>query len=202
MPTIDVTQTHEVIDALFANEVVGIPTDTVYGLAAMPNRTAIKRMIDLKKGRDKDQPIAILFSQLEKLEQYGVDFKKIQPLGEFWPGALTVVTSANTSLLPRPVVTEEGTVGVRIPDNEITIQIIEKCGGVLAVSSANHHGAKPALNASEVAQQFGDELLVLDGGVSPGGTASTVVDMTSEIPTVLREGEISIEEIKRCLSKD
>ena len=202
MPTIDVTQTHEVIDALLANEVVGIPTDTVYGLAAMPNRTAIKRMIDLKKGRDKDQPIAILFSELEKLEQYGVDFKKIQSLGEFWPGALTVVTSASTNLLPIPVVTEEGTVGVRIPDNEITIQIIEKCGGVLAVSSANHHGAKPALNASEVAQQFGDELLVLDGGVSPGGTASTVVDMTSEIPTVLREGEISIEEIKRCLSKD
>ena len=202
MPTIDVTQTHEVIDALFANEVVGIPTDTVYGLAAMPNRTAIKRMIDLKKGRDKDQPIAILFSELEKLEQYGVDFKKIQSLGEFWPGALTVVTSASTNLLPIPVVTEEGTVGVRIPDNEIAIQIIEKCGGVLAVSSANHHGDKPALNASEVAQQFGDELLVLDGGVSPGGTASTVVDMTSEIPTVLREGEISIEEIKRCLGKD
>ena len=62
MSIIDVTRTHEVIDALFANEVVGIPTDTVYGLAAMPNRTAIKRMIDLKKGRDKDQPIAILFS--------------------------------------------------------------------------------------------------------------------------------------------
>ena len=181
---------------------VGIPTDTVYGLAAMPNRTAIKRMIDLKKGRDKDQPIAILFSELEKLEQYGVDFKKIQSLGEFWPGALTVVTSASTNLLPIPVVTEEGTVGVRIPDNEIAIQIIEKCGGVLAVSSANHHGDKPALNASEVAQQFGDELLVLDGGVSPGGTASTVIDMTSETPTVLREGEINIEEIKRCLSKD
>ena len=77
MSIIDVTRTHEVIDALFANEVVGIPTDTVYGLAAMPSRTAIKRMIDLKKGRDKDQPIAILFSQLEKLKQYGVDFKKI-----------------------------------------------------------------------------------------------------------------------------
>ena len=202
MSIIDVTRTHEVIDALFANEVVGIPTDTVYGLAAMPNRTAIKRMIDLKKGRDKDQPIAILFSELEKLEQYGVDFKKIQSLGEFWPGALTVVTSASTNLLPIPVVTEEGTVGVRIPDNEIAIQIIEKCGGVLAVSSANHHGDKPALNASEVAQLFGDELLVLDGGVSPGGTASTVIDMTSETPTVLREGEINIEEIKRCLSKD
>ena len=202
MSIIDVTRTHEVIDALFANEVVGIPTDTVYGLAAMPNRTAIKRMIDLKKGRDKDQPIAILFSELEKLEQYGVDFKKIQSLGEFWPGALTVVTSASTNLLPIPVVTEEGTVGVRIPDNEIAIQIIEKCGGVLAVSSANHHGDKPALNASEVTQQFGDELLVLDGGVSPGGTASTVIDMTSETPTVLREGEINIEEIKRCLSKD
>ena len=202
MSIIDVTRSHEVIDALFANEVVGIPTDTVYGLAAMPNRTAIKRMIDLKKGRDKDQPIAILFSELEKLEQYGVDFKKIQSLGEFWPGALTVVTSASTNLLPIPVVTEVGTVGVRIPDNEIAIQIIEKCGGVLAVSSAHHHGAKPALNASEVAQQFGDELLVLDGGVSPGGTASTVVDMTSETPTVLREGEINIEEIKRCLSKD
>ena len=125
MSIIDVTRTHEVIDALFANEVVGIPTDTVYGLAAMPNRTAIKRMIDLKKGRDKDQPIAILFSELEKLEQYGVDFKKIRSLGVFWPGALTVVTSASTHLLPIPVVTEEGTVGVRIPDNEIAIQIIE-----------------------------------------------------------------------------
>ena len=202
MSIIDVTRTHEVSDALFANEVLGIPTDTVYGLAAMPNRTAIKRMIDLKKGRDKDQPIAILFSALDKLEQFGVDFKKIQSLGEFWPGALTVVTSASTNLLPIPVVTEEGTVGVRIPDNEIAIQIIGKCGGVLAVSSANHHGGKPALNASEVAQQFGDELLVLDGGVSPGGTASTVIDMTSETPTVLREGEINIEEIKRCLSKD
>ena len=169
MPTIDVAHTDEVIDALFANQVVGIPTDTVYGLAAMPNREAIMRMIDLKKGRDKDQPIAILFSELERLEQYGVDFEKIQSLREFWPGALTVITFANTSLLPRPVVTGAGTVGVRIPDNEVTIRIIEKCGGVLAVSSANHHGERPALDASAVAQQFGDELLVLDGGVSPGG---------------------------------
>ena len=124
------------------------------------------------------------------LEEPGV----LDRVMQHWPGALTAIVRArgDSSLVP-PVVTAEGTVGVRKPDDPHARAVIRACGGLLAVTSANRHGAAPATSAEEVLAIFGDELLVLDGGPREHGLASTVVDLTDATPRVVREGPISAE---------
>jgi tRNA threonylcarbamoyl adenosine modification protein (Sua5/YciO/YrdC/YwlC family) len=114
----------------------------------------------------------------------------------FWPGALTVIVRARRdSGLSRPVLTGDGTLGVRKPDDQVARLLIRECGGLLAVTSANRHGRPPATSAEEVAAEFGSGLLVLDGGPRLGGIASTVVDLSVEPPCVIREGPISADEL-------
>jgi L-threonylcarbamoyladenylate synthase len=87
------------------------------------------------------------------------------------------------------------TVGLRVPDDDLARAVIRGCGGALAVTSANRHDERPATSAAGVAAIFGDELLILDGGSRDGGVASTVVDLTSDPPTVLRAGAVSAGEL-------
>jgi tRNA A37 threonylcarbamoyladenosine synthetase subunit TsaC/SUA5/YrdC len=93
------------------------------------------------------------------------------------------------------VVTEARTIGIRQPDDELARTVLRGCGGVLAVSSANRHGGTPALDAAEVASEFGEELAVLDGEARDGGVSSTVVDLTVQPPRILRAGPIGAEEL-------
>jgi L-threonylcarbamoyladenylate synthase len=146
------------------------------------------------KGRDAGQPIAVLFDSVIYLAAHLEDQSALDGVIAHWPGALTAIVRARegSSLVP-PVVTAEGTIGVRKPDDQLARAVIRGCGGLLAVTSANRHGAAPARSAEEVAAIFGDDLLVLDGGPRSSGVASTVVDLTDEPPRVLREGAISAE---------
>ncbi len=113
-----------------------------------------------------------------------------------WPGALTAIVRARAgSSLVQPVVTSEGTIGVRKPDDPHARAVIRACGGLLAVTSANRHGAEPATSAEEVRATFGEELLVLDGGVRFSAVASTVVDLTGETPRIVRLGSVSAEDL-------
>jgi L-threonylcarbamoyladenylate synthase len=114
----------------------------------------------------------------------------------FWPGPLTIVLRAKTQdsiLAPR------GTIGVRSPGHELCLNLLGMCSGLLVGTSANKTGHAPATTAREVAQSFGDEIdLVVDGGKSILGVASTVVDLSNDF-LLLREGPISREELLRCL---
>lgn len=178
----------EAAAALGRGELVAFPTDTVYGLAAGHDHV---RKLYAAKDRPKDKRISVLLSDATNLEASALVTPAARVLAEkFWPGPLTLVLVA-----PR-----RGTLAFRVPDHAMARRLIAASGGGLPVTSANRSGQADARTAEEViAQLDGRIALVLDGGRTPGGVPSTVVDCTSERIKVLREGAIGIAQIERAL---
>ena len=194
MPIVTKERLDLVLAALRRGEVVAIPTDTVYGLAARAdNAAAVAAIADLK-GRSSEQPMQLLIASAEALAAYLEDANVLERVRPFWPGALTAVVRVRPGFAPA-LVTPQSTVGVRVPDDALAVAVIEGCGGLLAASSANRHGEPPALTAQDVTATFGEQLYVLDGGPRTGGIASTVVDLASDPPRVLRVGPISAHDL-------
>lgn len=184
---------------LRAGGLVVFPTDTVYGLAAMPDdRRAVARIYEAK-GRNTGRPIALLLSDVEVLQRVAVATERVTPLIQrFWPGGLTLVLP-KTDAVPA-VVSPGPTVGVRIPALSLARAIIRAAGGVLAVTSANLSGRPAALTAHEATEQLSGRVdLVVDGGRCPGGVASTVLDCSVWPPAVLRAGAVPEAEIRSVL---
>lgn len=179
-------------DILLAGGVAIIPTDTVYGIAAHPGSDAAVARICTIKGRPTTKPIALLAADQESVMQFcgNVSAKAQRLMDAFWPGALTLV-------LPY----HNGYEGFRVPDHDETRELIKTCGGTLRVTSANLSGSMPARSAVEALKDVGlTSDLVIDGGISPGGTASTVVKVESDDTlTILREGAITATEIYAVL---
>ena len=177
--------------ALQAGEPVGVPTDTVYGLAAdAADAEAIQRLFDLKE-RPADRSIAVLVADLAAAETLVELTPEARRLAEhFWPGPLTIV-AARTSDAP-PHLGTGATIGVRLPDDDIMQAIAGPAP--LAVTSANLHGGPTPSTAQGVAELFPTLSLVVGGGPRPGAS-STVVDMTGATPAVLRQGPVSLTEI-------
>ena len=191
MPILPPNRVAEVITSLLAGDVVALPTDTVYGLAALATSVeAVQALADLK-GREQQQPIAVLIDSVEAVAPYLDAPGVLDRAAAFWPGALTAVVRAQAGAFVEPVVTSAATIGVRMPDDDLARVVIRGCGGVLAVTSANRHGEPAATSAAEVAAAFGDALVVLDGGERNSTAPSTVVDLTGERPRILRAGPIS-----------
>lgn len=161
--------------ALMGGGVVVIPTDTVYGLAAHPGiPSAVERLYEIKS-RDARKPIALLASDAAGAERF-VGCAAAAVGARHWPGALTVVSNGE---------------GVRVPDHEWTRALIARCGGALRVTSANLSGRRPATDVLAALGDVGLSAdLVVDGGVSPGGAASTVVRVDGCTLEVLRQGPV------------
>ena len=191
MPILSPDRIDEVVELLLSGGVVAIPTDTVYGLAAVAiDSASVAALADLK-GREREQPIAVLIDSVEAVEPYLEQTRVLDTVARLWPGALTAVVLARPGGLVAPVVTEAATIGVRMPADDLAREVIRRCGGVLAVTSANHHGEPPATTAAEVATAFGESLLILDGGSRNSTAPSTVVDLSGPHPKILRAGPIS-----------
>jgi len=174
------------------------PTDTVYGLGCDPlNGSSIERTMRAKGERTK--PMPVLVRSVQDAERLAVLHERARRLAErFWPGPLTMILPAK-DLLPS-ILVPEGTVGVRSPNHPICLNLIGLCSGALVGTSANIAGKPPATSAEEAVGVFGDRVdLVLDGGRSSLGVASTVVDLTRDRLTILREGPVGRKEIIRCL---
>ncbi len=194
MPIVGPDRLGEVASALARGEVVAIPTETVYGLAARADdREAVERMAALK-GRPPGQPFQLLVESVEAVLPLLAESGALDRVRALWPGALTAVVRARAGA-GIAVVTEEGTVGVRQPDDALARAVIGAAGGVIAATSANLSGEAPATSAAGVARSFGDELFVLDGGERAGLGPSTVVDLTRDPPVLLREGPITAGEL-------
>lgn len=190
MPVLGPGRLGDVIAALRGGEVVAVPTDTVYGLAAMPDdASAVRRLAELKR-RPAEQPLQLLVSSIEALVPHLEDPAVLEVVRPFWPGPLTAIVRVRPGFAPE-VVTPAGTVGVRQPADDLALTLIEGCGGALAATSANLHEEPPATTVEEVIETFGEDLLILDGGPRDGGVASTVVDLTVDPPRVLRVGPIT-----------
>src|SRR6266516_3660879 len=159
--------------------VVAFPTDTVYGLGASADDEVAQKRIYQIKGRPVGMPLILMVaaeSQLEGLVH--VDSQAEAMMRKWWPGPLTLVLHAPGG----------STLGVRIPKHKVALDLLRHAGPLMT-TSANLHGGEPAMNAAE-AETLTGVMAVLDGGVVPGGAASTVLDLTGPEPHVLREGAI------------
>ncbi|HET9662042.1 MAG TPA: L-threonylcarbamoyladenylate synthase [Thermomicrobiales bacterium] len=178
--------------------VVAIPTDTVYGIAAsLAHPAALDRIYEIK-GRPDRMPLPVLVSSVDALSHLVLLEDAVVPLLDaFWPGPLTVVLPA-TARVPERVLGPGGTVGVRLPNHPIAIEVIDKAGGAIACTSANRTGEEPGHTATDVAESIGDQLdLILDSGRAPGGISSTVVAIDGVTLRFIREGAISMIEVIR-----
>jgi L-threonylcarbamoyladenylate synthase len=164
--------------------VVAFPTDTVYGLGAAADDEVARRRIYRIKGRPAGLPLILMVAAESQLEGWvHVDSRSEALIRRWWPGPLTLILHAKGG----------GTLGVRIPQHKVALELL-RAAGPLMTTSANLHGKEPALTASEAGVLNG-VVAVLDGGVAPGGTASTVLDLTGPEPHVLREGAITAPEL-------
>jgi len=204
METTILTATHsnaiyQAVKVLRRGGLVAFPTDTVYGVGALPShRQAVAQLYEIK-GRDSAKAIPILLSDPSELDQVAVAVSDMaQRLAQrFWPGPLTLVVPIQPSL-PEEI-SSGATVGVRMPDHSVALELMRQTGP-LAVTSANLSGATSSVTAQEVLEQLGGRIqLILDGGRAPGGSSSTVVDCTGPEPKILRLGPVSLDEILEAL---
>lgn len=178
------------------DKVIAFRTDTFYGLGADPfNAGAVTRIRTLK-GRD-NKPILLLISDLDELERLIVEpSREFLDLAEkFWPGPLTIIGKA-TPDLPPEITAGTGTVGVRLPNDDVVRKLVRECGGALTATSANPAGRSPACSAEEVRAYFPEGIdLIVDGGEVTVKEPSTVLDATTSPPRIVREGAIRASEI-------
>jgi len=190
-------------DALVAGGMVGLPTETVYGLAADACNDAAVRGIFAAKGRPGDHPLIVHVAAGADVARFAADVPPLAQklIGAFWPGPLTLI------LPRRPGVAEaaaggHATIGLRSPAHPVAQALLAACAarGVhgLAAPSANRFGGVSPTTAAHVAAEFGADLLVLDGGACAVGIESSIVDCTRAAPALLRPGQLGRGEIERA----
>lgn len=185
-------------DVLLRGGVAAIPTDTVYGFAALVHdEKAIERLYRIKE-RSQNKSIAVLLGDAVQAHEVAHEFPaKAQRLADkYWPGALTIIIRKKTGL-PADL-TSNDLVGLRIPDHEFTRDLI-RLTGPLAVTSANISGQPPAKSIAEFNDELGDQLdIIIDGGPSRGGVPSSVINCDADPAIILREGAICGKDLLSC----
>jgi L-threonylcarbamoyladenylate synthase len=184
----------KVLEVLLAGGLVAFPTDTVYGLGALASDEEAVASIFRAKARPLEKAIPVLVAGWSAVEGIAEPTSPAERLARaFWPGPLTIVLRRSAGLSDR--LWASGTVGVRAPNHPVTLAILREAGA-LATSSANRSGEPSLRIATDVHTSLkGRVNLIVDGGATPGGEPSTVVDCTGEAPVLLREGPVSLDAI-------
>ena len=172
---------------------VAFPTETFYGLGAAALDPRAVRALFALKGRPESKPVLVLVDSVAMAETLAVVTKPARDLmARHWPGALTLVLPAR-EVVPAEVTAGTGTIGVRLSAHRVARGLVQALGAPVTAPSANPSGAAPPTSAGAVLDYFGDALdLVLDGGPTAGGPASTVLDVTFEPPRLIREGAVRV----------
>src|SRR5664279_4442796 len=192
-----------VAEKIRAGEVLGMPTDTFYGLAVDPfNLHAVDRVYEIKT-RSRHKPLSLLIESVDQAAELAWPVPEIFYLlaRRFWPGPLTIIVKADPKL-PLKVTANTGNVALRVPAAEVPLAIIRSSGHPITATSANLHGAAECSSAMQVRDQLGDSLaIIVDGGPSPGVMPSTIIDLTVEGGgwRLLRHGAIPEEQIIELL---
>ncbi|MGL5368184.1 MAG: L-threonylcarbamoyladenylate synthase [Cetobacterium somerae] len=188
------------------NGIIIYPTDTVYGVGASIDSLKGLQKIYEAKERNFNSPLIALLSKVEYIEKIAIidEEKKIiieKLASEFWPGALTIILNKKENV-PSIMVSNGETVGVRIPALKLAQDIIESVGGILPTTSANISGEKTPRSFEELSEKFKERVgVIVDGGKSPLGIESTILDLTKTLPKILREGAIKKETIEKVIGK-
>jgi L-threonylcarbamoyladenylate synthase len=187
------------LEVLRLGRLVAFPTDTVYGVCALGFNGKAVQSIYVAKDRPIEKAIPILIGEMADLDQVAMDIPARAYLlaQRFWPGPLTILVPKRPDL--PEAVSATSTIGVRVPDHEIARALL-RAAGPLAVTSANLSGSPSPTTAEEVLTQLGGRIeLIIDGGKTPGGTPSTLVDCTGDEIRILREGPITEKELLSAL---
>lgn len=188
------------LQVLRAGGLVAFPTDTVYGVGALAFDGKAVESIYAAKDRPVEKAIPVLIGDSEDLKKVAIDIPETarRLAARFWPGPLTILVPKRVDL-PESVSATE-TVGVREPDHEVARGLL-RAAGPMAVTSANISGAQSPVTAGQVYEQLGGRIaLIIDGGRTPGGVPSTLVDCTAPELKILREGPLSLEQLRSALT--
>ena len=188
-----------------AGEILGMPTDTFYGLAADPfNLRAVERVYEIKS-RSRHKPLSLLIESVDQAEELARPLpKEFYDLArKYWPGPLTIIVKA-ASRLPLKVTANTGNVALRVPNSPIALAVIEAAAIPITATSANLSGASECTTANAVRDQLQGRIsIIVDGGTSPRDVASTIIDLTDEEARwqVMREGAIPTQEISEFFAQ-
>lgn len=196
----------EKIVEILKNGRVGIfPTDTVYGIGSLPLKKSVEKIYEIKK-RDYSKKIIALISSKNKLinlidKNENIE-KIVDVIDKFWPGELSIIFKANKNFT-KNFDDELETIGVRIPKNEITLEIIEKCGGILLTTSANLSGEEAVTEIEKINKSVLEKVdfILEEKNIKLSGKPSTIIKFENGKVELLREGNILIEEIEKLLKK-
>lgn len=198
---IEYTKLKEVATAIKNGKVVVFPTETVYGIGTNGlDEKAIEKLYKLKR-RPQNKPISLLVNNIDMINDIAEDITELEYklINKFMPGPLTIILKKKNKI-PDILTANSSTVGIRIPENEIAIKLIEYANVPLATSSANISGEASGINLKNIMKDFNDDIdYYIDGGFSKIGIASTVVQVFDGIPHILRKGVITIDDIKKVV---
>jgi L-threonylcarbamoyladenylate synthase len=192
----------EAVAILKSGGVIAFPTETFYGLGAdARDEAAIDKIFGIK-GRDFSNPILVVIGDRGHLDAFAADIpaEARKLMDRFWPGPLTIIFNAARVVSPK-LTAGTGKIGIRLSSHPVARELSKRLGGPLTATSANHSGAPECSSAAEVISQLEGKLDgVVDGGSTTGGKGSTIVDMSSCPPKVLREGMIPFSLIQDILA--
>jgi L-threonylcarbamoyladenylate synthase len=195
------TAIKDAAEVILSGGIVAVPTESFYGLAVHAlDEKAIERLFAVKRRRE-DNPVLILIPSKEGLSSYVTEAseKTWKLMEHFWPGGLTMVFFAG-SILPRSLTAGTGKIGVRLSSHPVPTELARAVGAPITGTSANRSGRPSCSTAEKVMEALGEDIdLILDGGKTPGGKGSTVLDVTIDPPVVLREGIVSRNELSLFL---
>ncbi|OLS41214.1 L-threonylcarbamoyladenylate synthase [Bacillus sp. MRMR6] len=197
----------QIVDAahfLLENEVVALPTETVYGLGGNAESDDAVGKIFSAKGRPGDNPLIIHIADKSQLCRFVTEIPdKAETLMEsFWPGPLTIIFKKKAGVLSELATAGLETVAVRMPDHPVALALLEKCQLPIAAPSANSSGKPSPTKAEHVIEDLNGKIAgVLDGGATGVGVESTVVDCTEPIPVILRPGGVTREQLERVVGE-
>lgn len=194
-----IVSVEEAAKLISSGQIVAFPTETVYGLGAdAKNASAIQKTFDIK-GRPPDNPIIVHISDINQISGLATDIPQLfYTLSEvFWPGPISFVLKKHPSV-PDLVTAGLNTVAVRMPDHQLALALIQLTGPLTA-PSANKSGKPSPTKPGHIVEDYGNELPIVDGGVSSIGLESTVLNLTSTPPSILRPGAISAEMIEKII---
>ena len=196
-PAVRETAISSAAHCVSSGQLVVLPTDTVYGLGADAFDKAAVADLLLAKGRGRDMPVPVLVGSWSTIEGLtaAVSTRARDLVEAFWPGGLTLIVE-HAPTLTWDLGDARGTVALRMPLHPVALELLELTGP-MAVSSANISGRAPAVTAAQAREQLGEAVAVyLDGGPAAAQVASTIVDVTAEVPKVVRAGAISADELR------
>ena len=190
----------QAVKKILGGEIIFIPTDTVYGIAANPyNDKAIKKIFSIKK-KSLNNSLVLLCSNYKMAKKYAIFNKIADNLKKnFWPGPLTLILKKKSNLkISKKWVSKNNSIGLRIPDHSIPKKIINKCNFPIFCTSANISGKKSCRNVNDIVKNFKNKkITIINGGKTKFGIDSTIIDVTKDKINILRKGYINKKKIKK-----